>query len=243
MSKPKQKPADNAFYQVTIFDVLANVKKAPPNAGHAEAFRKSAASLTDKIDERKNLFSNCTVTRRRAQFMESGHEEAQRLERMQSILYRLADLVESGDLPESLQAIKTRAQVETLIASEKMRTAWARRRDLVEALDKCKGLPGTAEVSERLRMLIRHGATDGHSVDLCTLADVKHAEKIVKLAKEHGMTECPLGAQWCGRVQAHACGRLEDPAKYQKARLICWHWLTSSASIRQRIKSAKWSGI
>lgn len=82
---------------------------------NAKKLRDSADALTVKIDEKKNPATRSqNWTPRRAGIMSSMLADAEHLEEIQSIMYSIADKIESDSLPESLHEIDTKTEIETL---------------------------------------------------------------------------------------------------------------------------------
>lgn len=81
----------------------------------AEKFRKLAAGMEKQIDAKMNpATAGRTLTRRRAQIIDSMRRDGERLKRQHSALLAIADLAENGTLPESLAKISSRNQIEIL---------------------------------------------------------------------------------------------------------------------------------
>ena len=89
--------------------------KAKANTVLVNTLRSQAKNLDKQIEAKKNpAVASQNVTPRRASIAASMYAEGERLEQQQQILYKLADLHESGEMPESLSKINARTQIEQL---------------------------------------------------------------------------------------------------------------------------------
>lgn len=89
--------------------------RKPVNKALVNTLRKLAQSLDKQIEAKKNpAIANQNPTARRARIAASMYQEGERLERHQQVLNKLADLHESGDIPESLSKINARTQIDQL---------------------------------------------------------------------------------------------------------------------------------
>lgn len=155
---PKAEPAPVAETQAETPTPLA--KSAPPAAASASKaianhLRKNAAALQGQIDAKRNpAIANQNPTARRARIAGSMAAEGERLERIQKGLNALADLHESGDIPEVLKGIRSRGVFEAVMPrfTEQGKRIEARfpgasltQSDVREMLEKSKGAKGTAE--------------------------------------------------------------------------------------------------
>jgi antirestriction protein ArdC len=96
-----------------------------PNAKLVTRLRSLADDLTPQIEAKRNpAIASQRVTARRAGIADSMAKEADRLARIQSALYGLADTHEAGTLPATLRGLTTKAQVEALLARDTF-PAWA----------------------------------------------------------------------------------------------------------------------
>jgi len=77
--------------------------------------RKIADGLNAKIERKRNTFAGANLTRKRQRIIASANADADHMERQRVILRRLADLWESGDVPDYLQGIRNCKTVDTLI--------------------------------------------------------------------------------------------------------------------------------
>lgn len=133
---------------------LKSGKQAAGN-GQAQVLRMMADSMQKGIDEKRNpAIANQNPTARRARIAGNMAREADRLESIQTVFRRLADLHESGELPEVLKGVKSRTVIEGLLPRhDEAGKGWTPRfsaphlqqRDMREILEKTKGMPGTAE--------------------------------------------------------------------------------------------------
>lgn len=87
-----------------------------------ERFRAYADTLQVQIEEKRHpAVSNQNQTARRARIAQGMAQDADRLERIQSALRKLADVAESSDgLPRYLSGLTTKAQVEDILSWERM---------------------------------------------------------------------------------------------------------------------------
>lgn len=86
------------------------------NKSPSAAFRRSAAALEKDISKKRA--PRQVNTRKRIGEWESAIAEAQRMELLQDRLLALAELWDSGEVPESLQSLRTKAEVESLIRKQ-----------------------------------------------------------------------------------------------------------------------------
>lgn len=95
-----------------ISDVKLDKRKAKKNA---KKLRKMADALSSKIEEKRNPATKTqNWTPRRARIIASMKDDADRLEDIQSIMYALAELNETGKLPSSLENVDTKTEIQTL---------------------------------------------------------------------------------------------------------------------------------
>ncbi len=102
----------NLFYNEdnTTLDIfkIANLEKA-------ESLRKLAASMQSIIDQKKNpAIGNQRATKRRKTIVQGIIEEGIELEIIQSWLLAIAQMWETGEIPQELRGIKRKSQVEAL---------------------------------------------------------------------------------------------------------------------------------
>jgi phospholipid N-methyltransferase len=92
---------------------------------NAKKLRDHAKSLTKKIDEKRHpATASQNWTRRRSGIISSMKADADHLEEIQSIMYSIADRIETDQLPESLYEIDTKTEVETLNSYSEFPHVW-----------------------------------------------------------------------------------------------------------------------
>jgi hypothetical protein len=97
--------------QTTLFNI-----KSVSDQKAAEKLRQSAEALTSQIEAKRNpAIAQQNPTARRARIAASMREDADRMELIQGKLCAMADGIEEGNLPDSLQGIRIRAVVEMLV--------------------------------------------------------------------------------------------------------------------------------
>ena len=104
--------------QLSIFDLVpdsAPTQLRYPDPRKAQKLRELAASLQSQIDKKLDpAISHQRPTRRRAGIVASMREDGKQLQRIQSWLRVMADEAETGTLPDILQQITTKTQLEVL---------------------------------------------------------------------------------------------------------------------------------
>ncbi len=86
-----------------------------PNPRKAEKLRDLADSMSDKIEEKLNpAIANQRPTARRARIAGSIREDGEKLQQIQSWLYAMADAAAQGVLPDILDHITTKSQLDLL---------------------------------------------------------------------------------------------------------------------------------
>jgi hypothetical protein len=104
--------------QLSIFDLPPDpvpTRLRYPDPRKAQKLRELAASLQSQIDKKMNpAISHQRPTRRRAGIVASMREDGKQLQRIQSWLRVMADEAETGTLPDILQRITTKTQLEVL---------------------------------------------------------------------------------------------------------------------------------
>jgi hypothetical protein len=80
------------------------------------AFRRSAAALEKEIAKKRS--PKQVNTRKRIGEWESAIADAQRMELLQDRLLALAELWDTGEVPDALQSVTTKSEVETLIRQQ-----------------------------------------------------------------------------------------------------------------------------
>lgn len=86
------------------------------NKSPSAAFSRSAAALDKEIAKKRS--PKQVNTRKRIGEWESAIADAQRMELLQDRLLTLAELWDKGEVPETLQVVRTKAEVETLIRKQ-----------------------------------------------------------------------------------------------------------------------------
>ncbi|HEY0739296.1 MAG TPA: ArdC-like ssDNA-binding domain-containing protein [Herpetosiphonaceae bacterium] len=128
-------PAPTAAPSTTPAPVLAVITPRPPDNLIAK-LRSLADALTPQIDAKRTpAIANQRMTTRRAGIAESMAREADRLARIQSALYGLANAHQAGTIPATLRQVTTKAQVESLLdrATFPSGTGWEQERRRLEA--------------------------------------------------------------------------------------------------------------
>ena len=104
--------------QLSIFDLIPHNTPTIlkyPNPRKAEKLRDLADAMTTKIEEKLNPpISKQRTTRRRARIARSIIEDGKNLQQIQSWLYAMADACEEGILPNILNHISTKTQLQQL---------------------------------------------------------------------------------------------------------------------------------
>ena len=104
--------------QLSIFDLPPDpvpTQLRYPDPRKAQKLRELAASLQSQIDKKMNpAISHQRPTRRRAGIVASMREDGKQLQRIQSWLRVMANEAETGTLPDILQRITTKTQLEVL---------------------------------------------------------------------------------------------------------------------------------
>lgn len=86
-----------------------------PNPEKAEALRKLAASMQPTIDQKKNpAIGNQRATKRRKRIAQGIIQEGIELEIIQSWLFAIAQMWETGNIPTVLRGFSQKSQVEAL---------------------------------------------------------------------------------------------------------------------------------
>ncbi|MBA2846502.1 antirestriction protein ArdC/predicted RNA methylase [Methanococcus maripaludis] len=109
----KNQPETPSFKPEIKPEVIEKPKKV--NLKAAKSLEAKAESLNAKIEKKLNCFSNCNMTRRRANFRESARIDAENLKKVQSILFNLAKLHRSGEIKKEVENINAVSQVEILL--------------------------------------------------------------------------------------------------------------------------------
>lgn len=82
----------------------------------SEKFRKIADGMEKQIDAKlNNATGQQRPTPRRARIADQMEKEGRRLQKVQAVLYRLADLHESGRIPDFLSLISNKVQIENIL--------------------------------------------------------------------------------------------------------------------------------
>ena len=134
-----------------------SVPAVPSGKGQqiAAGLRRNADGMTAQIEAQKNpAIANQNPTARRAHIAAGMAARGDYLERIQKGLRALADLHESGEVPEVLQGVRTRSAFEAVMprydergqrVRDTFRGASLTQHDVAELLEKSKGASGTAE--------------------------------------------------------------------------------------------------
>lgn len=105
--------------QLSIFDTKPHPDPSPrryPNPQKADSLRLLADRLQPTIDNKLNpAIAQQRPTRRRARIAASIASEGERLQKIQSWLYAMAQAAERGDLPDILAFVTTKTQLEILL--------------------------------------------------------------------------------------------------------------------------------
>ncbi len=110
LGEPESQPEPVA---APVLSIVPIAPKAKPSKG--PALRKLAENLQGKID---NAFGNrLENTPKRRREAASQRLEGYRLKRAQQALFALADLHDSGSVPEALEGVSTKAKVYELVAT------------------------------------------------------------------------------------------------------------------------------
>lgn len=107
--------------QLSLLNLLCNEDNSPldifniPNPEKAEALRKLAASMQSTIEQKKNpAIGNKRATHRRKTIAQGIIQEGIELEIIQSWLFAIAQMWETGHIPPVLRGFSQKSQIETL---------------------------------------------------------------------------------------------------------------------------------
>lgn len=147
------------------------------------ALRKSGDSLTKQIEQKRHpAIADQAVTRRRANIAAGMAKEADYLERQQQALYAIADAIEKGIVPATLENVKSRTDVEA-IQRGYFSLPDMHRSHYNDLLEKTKGMKGSREAKENLRGLV----TTENRATFSTDTQVQAIEKLLRLAESKGV--------------------------------------------------------
>lgn len=103
-----------------VVENLTALQAAPSNTP-AQKFRAMAETLEKQIDEKRNpATAQQNPTRRRNSIIESMAQDADNLERIQTVLKKMADAWDDGSISDSLKGVRSRALIEYLLKYDSM---------------------------------------------------------------------------------------------------------------------------
>lgn len=149
----------------------------------AAAFRKSADSLQRQAEEKRHpAIAEQNLTARRARIATSMGNDADYLEKIQTVMAGMASDIEARQLPRALLGITSRGMVESIIAGRYHRPGLhlSTVREVLKATQRKQGL-GTARRSI-IRLQKKLGAED-YWLELPRLANVEAMALIVRAAE------------------------------------------------------------
>jgi hypothetical protein len=125
--------------QLSLFNLIVEGDKPQldifncASSSKANKLRELAKSMQDTIDNKKNpAIGNQRVTKRRKLIAQGMIEDGIELEAIQSCLIAIAEMWESGNIPEVLRGIKTKSQVETLRLISKRKNTLEQIEDMIK---------------------------------------------------------------------------------------------------------------
>lgn len=154
-----------------------------PNPKRAAQFRKLAEGMQGQIDNKMNPgVSQQNWTNRRARIAESMRNEGEALQQLQAAMRAMADAFESGDMPASLRAVTTKAQIETLLRNRTSPDVAMRDNQRDDLLKAGEGKAGVNALREAVAQLQPRGASS-RMIDLADRPQV--IEAMQEFARRH----------------------------------------------------------
>lgn len=133
-------------------------KPKPIASKQAARLRKAGDTLTKQIQAKRHpATADQNPTPRRARIIERMAKEADQMERQQSILYGLADGIESGKITGPAAKITSKAEVQTVLGRDKLPDVRLHPRDISDLLDSVKGLRGVTDARNTVKSLEHMG--------------------------------------------------------------------------------------
>ncbi|HHX29409.1 MAG TPA: methyltransferase, partial [Firmicutes bacterium] len=164
----------------------------PSNADKllAKRFRALADGMQKQIDSKRNpAVAQQRTTARRSRMVQASWAEADRLERIQSVMRKVADHLEAGTLSKILKGVTSKAQVERLLDSPYYPAREVRVNFVEDLLKETKGLPNTAEARQYLEAIPRRAIRDDKVLVRITEAELKRIEELLKIKPNQWLSD------------------------------------------------------
>jgi hypothetical protein len=182
----------------------------------AAAFRKLADNMKKQIaEQRRPAFEGQRSTYRRERFRAAKAEEVRALEQVQDKLYALAAAWDQDAVPERLQGLTMRAQVERLVRYEIYPNPMAHADHLVRLLAETKGKRGTADARRIVEQILRR--KESWFCRLYGREDMDAIDTLIKASTERTMYEKHLRGNYEAAYQLLK-GGIDTPDTYRQAR-------------------------
>jgi 2'-5' RNA ligase len=184
--KPEEPKATPAVSQAEPAAPAIVAPTTTPGKAIAESLRKNAGLLDKQIEAKRNpAIAQQNPTARRANIAAGMAQEADSMERVQTVMRNLAQAHEDGTIPPILSKIKNRAALDDLLVNrEKFPGPWFHRA-WIEDLNKLKGKPGTKAGLDLLNR--RNNAADG-GARLYGSDEIQAVEALLDRAEKSGVS-------------------------------------------------------
>jgi 2'-5' RNA ligase len=253
-ANPEPSPKDPAAIAKRIAELEAQLKaqgvpvrqapKAPTQGQNiASALRKTAEGMQRQIDEKNTpSYANQNVTARRARHAAGKAGEAERLERIQKGLRALADLQESGEIPEVLKGVRSRSVFEAVMPryDEQGKRVEARfygasltQSDVREILEKSKGMPG---VGEGRKILERRQYSE---IPHFSESEIPEIEKVMDAAVKRGYKDTWTRDRITGPKKLYAAGINEGNFKAAQDAIVALGVKKREPTKEEKIREAE----
>jgi hypothetical protein len=164
-------------------------------AKRAASLRRLADGMQKQIDEKRNpAIAQQIVTARRSHIAAGMSEEADRMEKVQTVLRGLADMTEADTLPSVLSGIRTRAAVEVVLFGKDFPRAYTRSTYLDDVMALTKGKRGLAALRQTVQSVLNRKGPEGYVMSVYGDKEMSAIEDLTKEAQKIGLSSST--AKW-----------------------------------------------
>lgn len=193
----------------------AELEKPADLAGH---LRKTAEAMQAQIDNKLDpSISHQNPTARRARIAEGMFNEGLRLQKIQSVLNGMADAIDAGELPASLEGVTNRAQVEQILLFEKYYPPEIPTHYIKDIKEGILGVPHYAGEKKIFDRIIARNP-EGYHIHLKDAEEVKAVETLIKVATDNGNRFAKWARDTVTRGKRLWSAGIRSQAAYDKAR-------------------------
>lgn len=182
LAKPEKAPVSPTEEIAAAPEKEAAPKPEEKPDSRITKFRELADKMQKQIDEKRSpAIGQQNITARRARIAASMGKDADYLEKRQTILQGMADAIESGTLPDSLQNITTKAQIDDFIRLSRFSPPDFHKGHLNDLKESIKGVKGLTEERNIVNSLY---PTTEHRVILRSDKEIKAVERALLKGKD-----------------------------------------------------------